>query len=70
MNHLFTILFGFILLTKPDGGKVWLAESAIVAVICQCHVGATNTSVVTLNGTFYVRETPEEVIAKIHGGSN
>jgi hypothetical protein len=29
------------------------------------HVGATDTAIVTLGGTFYVREPPEEVAAKL-----
>lgn len=61
------LLFGLVMLTKPDGGHVWIVENQIVAVTLLPHVGKAPTMVTTLNGTFYVREPPEAVVAKIGG---
>lgn len=59
------LLFGVILLTKPDGGPVWIVVEQVAGVLSVKHVGATDAAIVTLGGTFYVREPPEEVAAKL-----
>ena len=53
-----SILFALLLLTKPDGGPIWFAKEQIVA-ITRGIGGATTTAIITLNGTFYVKETPK-----------
>ena len=58
-----SILFALLLLTKPDGGPIWFAKEQIVAITSGIG-GATTTAVITLNGTFYVKETPEIAVKK------
>jgi hypothetical protein len=55
------LLFAALLFTKPDGGRLWLLDSQIVGVLELKGVGAAPTAIVTLGGTFFVREPPETV---------
>jgi hypothetical protein len=59
------LLFGLVLLTKADGGRVWIFDTQVVGVLELRKVGAAPTAVVTLNGTFFVREPPEDVAVKM-----
>lgn len=58
------LLLGLVVFTKPDGGRVWIDDTQKVAVIEMRGVGAAPTAIVTLAGTFYVKEPPEVVAAK------
>jgi len=58
-----SILFALLLLTKPDGGPIWFAKEQIV-VITSGIGGATITEIITSNGRFYVKESPEIVVKK------
>ena len=49
-------------LTTPHGNKLMIVAGQIVGVLeCAGCGGQTSTMVTTLNPTFYVRETAEEV---------
>lgn len=59
------LLFAVILLTRPDGGPIWIVDNQVVAVLAAKGVGAASTMIATLGGPFFVREAPEEVAAKL-----
>ena len=54
-----------LLLTKPDGGRIWIVDTQVVAVFALPGVGAASTLVTTLGGSFFVREAPEVVAEKL-----
>jgi len=58
-------VLGLLLLTKPDGGRIWIVDNQVVAVLALPGVGAAPTAVATLNGTFFVRERPETVAEQL-----
>lgn len=58
-------LIAAILLTKPDGGGIWIVGEQVAAVFAAKGVGAANTAIVTLGGTFFVRESPEAVAVRL-----
>jgi uncharacterized protein YlzI (FlbEa/FlbD family) len=59
------LLFAALLFTKPDGSPIYIVDSNIVAVLSLPSVGGAPTAVVTMGGTFYVRESVEAVADKL-----
>ncbi len=60
------LLLAFIILTKPDGGKIWIAESHIVAIFLAPGIAGAQTAIVTDSSTvLYVQEKPEDILKKL-----
>lgn len=58
-------LFAVLLLTKPDGGPIWIVDSQIAAIFAAPGIGGSPTAVATLAGTFYVRESAETIAVQL-----
>lgn len=65
MRALRSAWLALLLLTKPDGGRIWIVDSQIVAVLELHGVGASDTAVVTLGGAYFVREPAAAIAAKL-----
>lgn len=59
-------VLALLLLHSPDGRRIWILDNQVVAVVeAQGLGGASSTLVTTLNGSFYVRESAQDVAAKL-----
>lgn len=59
----------FCALTGPDNHTIYVSPKDVVTVFSEPGVGKAPTAVVTGNGTWFVQESVETVIARLRGAT-
>jgi hypothetical protein len=60
------IVLALLLFHSPDGRRIWIVDSQIVAVLeAQGLGGVSPTLITTLSSSFFVRESAEDVAKQL-----